>query len=169
MYKSLDTTAALHSSQLLMLLPRLPPEAAAPGAGCPSYSGICASIPPGSGDPRQTSAYLLIKNFNYFLCYSKRNYVNKKHFFKQIVFKTRQSNTLLLKQLLKFIRLLIKNKSKHKTKIKIHSAGTQTNCCVKFLIQTSMESNAFDNNKAKIYPSFKLVWVSSITYHFLKF
>lgn len=36
-----------------------PPAAAVEGVGSPSCSGIGALSPPGSGDPRQTSAYLL--------------------------------------------------------------------------------------------------------------
>lgn len=38
---------------------RQPPAAAVEGVGFPSCSGIGALSPPGSGDPRQTSAYLL--------------------------------------------------------------------------------------------------------------
>lgn len=48
------TPAALHSHP--------PPAAAAGGAGYPSCSGICALSPLGSGDPRQTSVYLLQKH-----------------------------------------------------------------------------------------------------------
>lgn len=38
---------------------RRPLAAAVEGVGSPSCSGIGALSPPGSGDPRQTSAYLL--------------------------------------------------------------------------------------------------------------
>lgn len=55
----------------------LHPAAVAPRAGYPNCSGICALTPPGSGDPRRISAYLLQETTHKSLKYYNRRVEGK--------------------------------------------------------------------------------------------